>query len=275
MDEIRIYGLDVFAHHGVYPEENERGQHFIVNATLYTQTRGAGLTDDLDRTTNYGQVCQVVTQLMQAHTWKLIETVAEQTAREVLLRFPLISSLDLEIQKPEAPIGLPFDTVSVKIHRGWHKAYIALGSNLGDKAGYIQGALDGLSRNPDIRVGKCSTLISTAPYGGVEQDDFLNGAVEIETLLPPLELLDELNRLEQEANRVREVHWGPRTLDLDILLYDDEIIRSQRLTVPHVDMANRAFVLEPMAEIAPDQVHPVSGKTMAQLLAELKERESC
>lgn len=275
MDEIRIYGLDVFAHHGVYAEENERGQHFIVNATLYTQTREAGLNDDLDKTTNYGEVCQVITRLMQEHTWKLIETVAEQTARTVLTQFPLVSALDLEIQKPEAPIGLPFDTVSVKIQRGWHRAYIALGSNMGDKAGYIQGALDGLERNPNIRVGKCSNLISTAPYGGVEQDDFLNGAVEIKTLLTPLELLEELHRLEQQANRVREVHWGPRTLDLDILLYDDEVIYSQRLTVPHADMANRAFVLEPMAEIAPHQLHPVLGKTMAQLLAELRERESC
>jgi dihydroneopterin aldolase/2-amino-4-hydroxy-6-hydroxymethyldihydropteridine diphosphokinase len=275
MDQIQIYGLDVFAHHGVYPEENEKGQHFIVNAVLYTTLRQAGLTDELEGTTNYGEVCHAITRFLQEHTWKLIETVAEQTAREILIQFPLVHGVELEIQKPEAPIGLPFQTVSVKICRSWHKAYLALGSNMGDKEGYIRQALQGMDANPEIRVGKCSTLIRTAPYGGVEQDDFLNGAVEIETLLPPLELLEELHRLEQNANRERKIHWGPRTLDLDILLYDNDIISVEQLMVPHPDMLNRTFVLEPMAEIAPCLRHPLEGKTMVQLLKELKERTEC
>jgi dihydroneopterin aldolase/2-amino-4-hydroxy-6-hydroxymethyldihydropteridine diphosphokinase len=275
MDQIQIYGLDVFAHHGVYPEENEKGQHFIVNAVLYTTLRQAGLTDELEGTTNYGEVCHAITRFMQEHTWKLIETVAEQTAREILIQFPLVHGVELEIQKPEAPIGLPFQTVSVKICRSWHKAYLALGSNMGDKEGYIRQALQSMDANPEIRVGKCSTLIRTAPYGGVEQDDFLNGAVEIETLLPPLELLEELHRLEQNANRERKIHWGPRTLDLDILLYDNDIISVEQLMVPHPDMLNRTFVLEPMAEIAPYLRHPLEGKTMVQLLKELKERTEC
>lgn len=273
MDEIRIYGLDVFAHHGVYQEENQKGQHFIVNAVLYTRTREAGLADDLEQTTNYGEVCQLITEAMQQNTWKLIETVAEKAAAAVLENFPLVSALDLEIQKPEAPIGLPFETVSVKIHRGWHQVFIALGSNLGDRERYIRDALAALDSRTDIRLKRCSTLITTAPYGGVEQDDFLNGAAEIETLLSPLELLDALHELEQAANRVREIRWGPRTLDLDILLYDDEVIYDKRLTVPHADMANRGFVLVPMAEIAPYQFHPVLRKTMRTLLKELRERE--
>ncbi len=275
MDEIHIRGLDVFAHHGVFPEETRLGQHFIVNAVLYTDTRRAGLTDALEQTTNYGEVCQEITRFLQDHTWKLLEAAAEHTAQYLLQRFPLLSAVDLELEKPQAPIGLPFDTVSVKIHRGWRRAYVALGSNLGDKRGYIQGALDGLRQNPQMRVGRCSTFIPTAPYGGVEQDDFLNGAVELDTLLNPWELLDELHRLEQLAGRERKIHWGPRTLDLDILLYDSEVIRSQDLTIPHPDKTNRAFVLEPMAAIAPDVLHPVLHRTMAELLDELRERESC
>lgn len=272
MDEIRIYGLNVFAHHGVYPEENEKGQPFIVNAVLYTDTRTGGRTDELEHTTNYGEVCHLITRVMQDNTWKLIESVAENVAREILLSFPLISAVDVEIQKPEAPIGLPFDTVSVKIHRAWHHAYVALGSNLGDKEAYLRGAVAGLEAHPEIRLGKCSNWITTAPYGGVEQDDFLNGAVELWTLLTPLELLDALHVLEQEANRVREIHWGPRTLDLDILLYDEEVIRSEVLTVPHADLCNRDFVLIPMAEIAPFALHPLKNQTMSELLDELDRR---
>jgi dihydroneopterin aldolase/2-amino-4-hydroxy-6-hydroxymethyldihydropteridine diphosphokinase len=275
MDRIRITGLDVFARHGVFPEENRLGQHFLVNAVLYTSTRQAGRTDELEQTTNYGEVCQVITDTLQQHTWKLIEAAAEHTARAILLDFPLISAVELELCKPSAPIPLPFGSVSVTIRRSWHKAYVALGSNLGDRRGLIQRALEGLSALEEVRLGRCSTLIETAPYGGVEQGNFLNGAVELDTLFTPQELLEALHTLEQQANRVRQVHWGPRTLDLDILLYDDLVLHSEQLTIPHADMTNRAFVLEPMAEIAPYAVHPGLGKTMEQLLAELKERGSC
>ena len=89
-DQIRIEELEVYAHHGVYPEENEKGQHFYVNATLYTNTRPAGLADDLSLSTNYGEVCQFITEFMQQHTFQLIETVAERTAYEVLQHFPLV-----------------------------------------------------------------------------------------------------------------------------------------------------------------------------------------
>lgn len=106
-DQIRIEELEVYAHHGVYPEENEKGQHFYVNATLYTNTHPAGLADDLSLSTNYGEVCQFITEFMQQHTFQLIETVAERTAYEVLQHFPLVQGLDLEIRKPEAPIPLP------------------------------------------------------------------------------------------------------------------------------------------------------------------------
>lgn len=267
MDEIRIDNLEVYAYHGVYPEENEKGQDFYVNAVLYTDTRAAGLADDLTLSTNYGEVCHFITEQMQEHTYNLIETVAENLTTELLLKFDLINSLSLEIRKPHAPIGLPFESVSVCIKRGWHKVYLAVGSNMGDKEGYISMGIETLRNHPQIIVERVSELLETEPYGGVEQDNFLNGALEIRTLLTPDELLTELHRIEAEADRERLVHWGPRTLDLDIIFYDKLVYEDEHLIIPHVDMQNRYFVLKPLSEIAPNFRHPILGKTMTELLA--------
>lgn len=266
MDEIRIDNLEVYAYHGVFPEENEKGQTFFVNMVLYTDTRKAGQADELTLSTHYGEVCHFVTNWMQEHTCKLIETVAESIAREVLLEFPLVAALDVEIRKPQAPIGLPFESVSVKIHRGWHKAYVAIGSNMGEKEKYLQEAIKGLADHDQIVVTQTSTLITTEPYGGVEQDSFLNGMVEIKTLLTPHELLDYLHELEQNAGRERIVRWGPRTLDLDIVFYDKLVMEDDVLIIPHVDMENRDFVLRPMVELNANFRHPILQKTMKQLL---------
>ena len=268
-DQIRIEELEVYAHHGVYPEENEKGQHFYVNATLYTNTRPAGMADDLRLSTNSGEVCQFITEFMQEHTFQLIETVVEWTAYEVLQHFPLVQGLDLEIRKPEAPIPLPFGSVSVAIHREWHEAYIAVGSNMGDSRGHIAKALGQLEKHKDIQVTKVSGLLETLPYGGVEQENFVNGMFEIRTLLTPEELLRELHKIEASEGRERKIHWGPRTLDLDIIFYDDLIYSSEDLVIPHVDMENRYFVLKPLSELAPNFRHPITHKTVAQMLAEL------
>ena len=159
--------------------------------------------------------------------------------------------------------------MSVEISRCWHTAYIAIGSNMGDKKGYLDEAVKKLDSHALCKVIKVSDYITTEPYGGIEQDEFLNGALELRTLLYPDELLALLNRIEAEAGRKRTVHWGPRTLDLDILFYDNCIIDTPSLTVPHIDMANRDFVLIPMAQIAPYLRHPVLNCTIGQLLDRL------
>lgn len=265
-DEIRIEGLEVFAHHGVYPEETEAGQTFYVNAVLYMDISGAGRLDCLERTVDYGSACRFITEWMQRNTCLLLEAVAERMSRELMLQFPLVSALDLEIQKPEAPIRLPFGNVSVKVHRGWHKAYIALGSNMGDRERYLQGAVEEMGNHPLIAVKRVSDWIVTKPYGGVEQEDFLNGVMEVETLMDPWELLEALHGIENAAGRERTLRWGPRTLDLDILFYDKIVIESRELTIPHPDLENRLFVLEPLAQMAPGLRHPATGKTVAALL---------
>lgn len=271
-DEIRIENLEVFAHHGVYPEETKEGQTFFVNAALYTDVHKAGRTDALEDSTNYGDACYFITRWMQENTCKLLEAVAERLSRAILLEYPLIAAVELEIRKPEAPIPLPFGCVSVKVRRGWHRAYVALGSNMGDRKAYLDGAVEALKAHPQIRVTKISDFLETKPYGVTEQADFLNGAVELETLLEPEELLEALHEMEAAADRKRVLRWGPRTLDLDILFYDTLAYESDTLTIPHPDLANRDFVLKPMRQIAPHFRHPVSGKTTAQLLEELEKR---
>lgn len=270
-DKIIIKNLEVFANHGVFPEETRLGQKFLVSAELLCDIRKAGVRDELEHSIHYGLVAKEITSYMKAHTRKLIEAAAEDLAEHLLLTFPLMKGIVLEIKKPWAPVGLPLETVSVRIERSWHKAYVAFGSNMGDKKAHIEAGIQALEKEERIRLGRISDMIVTEPYGGVEQDDFLNGCLELETLLSPYELLEVLHKAEQQEKRERLIHWGPRTLDLDLLFYDQEILESEELAVPHPELEKRLFVLEPLAQIAPCKVHPVLRKRIKTLLAELLE----
>lgn len=267
LDKIFIKNLEVFGRHGVLLEENRLGQKFIINAALYLSTREAGLKDNLTNTIHYGDVSRFMTSFMTEHTYQLIEAAAEQMARAALLQFSGLEKIELEIVKPWAPIGLPLESVSVKIVREWHQAFVAAGSNLGDKENHIQKGIASLRECEDCRVEQVSSLIVTEPYGVTEQPEFLNGMIKLRTLLTPWELLELLQKTEREEGRERLVHWGPRTLDLDIIFYDDWVIDTQELKIPHPDMQNRTFVLKPMAELAPYFRHPLLNQTAEQMLA--------
>lgn len=269
-DQIKITDLEVFANHGVFPEENKLGQKFLISAVLYTDTRKAGKTDDLTTSIHYGEVSAFITKYMKEHTYQLLERVAETLAEEMLKSISGLCKIDLEIKKPWAPVGLPLKTVSVKISREWHTTYIALGSNIGDSETYLNEAVEKIGQIPTCTVEKVSSYLVTEPYGVTDQPDFLNACLKMRTLLYPEELLKELNRIEKEAGRERIIHWGPRTLDLDILLYDDIVLEEDDLCIPHVEMHKRSFVLEPLAEIAPYKRHPVYGKTVREMLEEIQ-----
>ena len=274
MDKIEIKKLEIFANHGVFPEENVLGQKFVISATLYTDTRKAGLTDELTASIHYGEVSHMITKFTKEHTYKLLEALAENLCQMLLQELPLLKMITLRIEKPWAPVGLPLETVAVEITRRWHTAYVAFGSNLGDKKKFLDDGIQGLRTTPSCEVEAVSEYLVTEPYGGVEQDEFLNGVLKLRTLLTPEELLDRLHELEAAANRERIIHWGPRTLDLDILFYDNEIIDTPDLHIPHIDMENRDFVLKPMDEIAPYYRHPVLNKTIHQLLNELLAKDN-
>ncbi len=148
-----------------------------------------------------------------------------------------------------------------------HTVYLGLGTNIGNRAANLQAAVTGLAEN--LNVTAVSPIYETAPWGITDQPDFLNMCLIAETDLPPNELLALLKNLEKEIGRVPGERWGPRLIDIDLLFYAHQIIKTEKLTIPHPELPERAFVLRPLADIAPDFVHPVLGETIAALAAKV------
>ena len=154
----------------------------------------------------------------------------------------------------------------------WIVAYVGMGSNLGAREEHLRRAAAGISAIPGVTLIRVSSLYETDPVGGPPQGPYLNAAAEVTTRLAPEGLLTALQVLEREAGRSREVRWGPRTLDLDLLLYGDEAIDRPGLTVPHPRLTGRAFVLRPLAELEAGRTVPGAGATIGELLERLDER---
>ncbi|MCI9124275.1 MAG: 2-amino-4-hydroxy-6-hydroxymethyldihydropteridine diphosphokinase [Eubacterium sp.] len=273
MDQIIIQDLSIYAKHGVYTEENILGQQFLVSVYMDLDLLRAGQADDLSRTIDYGAVCHFITRYMQEHTYKLVESAAEHLAQELLMQYAQVNRIRIKVKKPWAPIGLPIKNVCVSVDRARHNAYLSLGSNMGDRMAYIRQGIQELDALSSCKVCEQSQVIETEPYGDVEQGPFLNCAVHIETILNSQQLLEELHSIEAHAGRTRDIHWGPRTLDLDILFYDSQIVHTPQLTIPHPDLHNRMFVLKPLHEIAPWYFHPLLQKTVGQMYESLVQKD--
>ncbi|MDU3188485.1 MAG: 2-amino-4-hydroxy-6-hydroxymethyldihydropteridine diphosphokinase [Streptococcus mitis] len=234
MDQLQIKDLEIFAYHGLFPSEKELGQKFVVSAILFYDMTKAATELDLTASVHYGELCQQWTTWFQESTEDLIETVAYKLVERTF------------------------------------EAFIALGSNMGDKQANLKQAIEKM-RARGIHILKESSVLTTEPWGGVEQDSFANQVVEVETWLPAPVLLENLLDIESEMGRVREVHWGPRLIDLDLLFVEDQVLYTDDLILPHPYIAERLFVLESLQEIAPHFIHPTLKQPIRNLYNALKQ----
>ena len=256
MKNLKIRGLSVTARHGVFPEEKTAAQPFVFDIDIEYDASEAEISDDISRAVNYGEVCAAVDGYCRENCFNLIERLAGGAARLILDKFPPADGVEVTVHKPCAPIGLPFSDVSVTAREERNRVVLSLGASEGDKKGALDGALAALERTCGVKVLKVSDYLETEPYGGVAKNAFLNCAALIECTLSPRGLLNEIHRIEREFKRVRGVRWADRTLDIDIIFFGDKIIAEEGLCVPHPDYHNRAFVIEPLKQIAPDFVCP-------------------
>lgn len=268
MDHLRIVDLEIMAHHGVFPEEKKLGQKFLVSVDCAYNMKNATKEEDLTQSVHYGLLCNDITRLLTENTYDLLETCAYRIVQHIFSVFPFVREATVSIKKPFAPIGLPLAYPEVSITRKWRTYWIALGTNMGNRQANLKKAVNTLNAS-GLTVKKASSVLETKAWGKTDQPDFLNQVVEVQSFEEPEDVLTILQRIEANMGRVRHEHWGPRPIDLDILLVDREIIQTDRLTVPHPYMTERDFVLEPLNEIAPFLLHPVYGKSIREIYSAL------
>lgn len=253
---IQIKGLEIHANHGVFEAEKILGQRFVINAVLHLDFQNTINSNDLDNTVHYGHVSDSIIEYFTTNRCDLIETITHQLVMMLFEKYSLINKIELEVVKPWAPLTFSFEAMSTKVIETRSTVYIAFGGNIGSSEQVFEDAISKISKLQGVYTLKRSKKYRSKPFGGVDQPDFLNMAIAVETNIHPTRLLDQLQAIELELGRTREVHWGPRTLDLDIILYDNQIISTDRLLVPHRYMTKRDFVLKPLLDLNQYLVDP-------------------
>ena len=253
-DRIVLQGVSARGHHGVLDFEKRDGQVFVVDVTMTADLEPAGRTDALVATVNYAEVAADVVARIAGPSFDLIERLAEVIADDVL-RHDLVDAVEVVVHKPEAPVGQPFTDVHVRIERSNGAAVvIALGSNLGDRGQTLAAAVRALRSLPGLTVTSVSSIVETDPVGGPDQPPFLNAVVVGRCTAGPDDLLAALHAIEAQHGRTREIRWGARTLDLDLIQFGtpggrrEVVSDDDKLTLPHPRAAERAFVLVPWAD---------------------------
>ncbi len=264
MDKLKVTGIEFYAYHGVLESEKQLGQTFSVDVEFELDVSMCG--DDLKMTVNYGEVSLDVVDFCKSNRFDLLESLANNLSKHLLRKYTLMNKIKVTIHKPHAPITTKFSDVTLTVERGWSTCYLAIGSNLGDREAYLNGAIEAINTDENMMLLAKSSYIETAPYGVSDQPDFLNGAVKIKTIYTPRELLNFCKNAENSAGRVKKRVWGERTLDVDILMYSDLVYFSDDLKIPHAEMHFRDFVLEPLCEIEPYLIHPIYKQSIRELL---------
>ncbi|MPY92177.1 MAG: 2-amino-4-hydroxy-6-hydroxymethyldihydropteridine diphosphokinase [Acidimicrobiia bacterium] len=258
-DRIEVNQIRARGTIGVLPSEQERSQPFEVDLVIEVDTCAAGESDDLGDALDYGVPIAMVHRVITTERHQLLERVATRIAAEVLALGP-VHAVEVTIRKMQVPVPYDVGSTAVHIRRGradpasrarqTYEAFVAMGSNLGDRRELLRYGVRQLER-----VTAISPVYETAPVGGpAGQGPYLNLVVALHTELDPFQLLGRCLAIEAATGRERTVRFGPRTLDLDVLLVDDIEIRSPQLTLPHPRMWDRRFVLQPLADLAPDRV---------------------
>lgn len=269
-ETISFTKLQIYAYHGVFKEENSLGQLFEIDANIQIDTKFSNIQDDLTKTLNYATLIEGISSFFKNNRFSLLETCASELIVHLMTNFLSISTIELSIAKPHAPIPLSFDKIVVSMKEKWHDVYLSIGSNLGDSKKNIDLALKKIAQDSKIRLHKISSLKKTKPWGKVDQNDFLNMALHLKTLYSPEALLSKLKEIESNLGREKTEKWGPRIIDLDIIFYDEEILYTDILTIPHPYRNSRLFVLEPLCEINPYLIDPLEKVPVYKLLNALK-----
>jgi len=257
-DRIHLRGVEAIGHHGVLAFEKRDGQPFVVDVVLSLDLARAGATDDLADTISYAEVAADVVRRISGPSFDLIERLAEVIAEDALAR-PSVEAVEVTVHKPQAPVGTPFTDVAVEVRRRRGvPVVVALGANLGDARATLEAAVAEIAALAGMRVRAVSPLVETDPVGGPEQPAYLNAVLLGETTLAAPDLLRALHVVEQGHGRTREVRWGARTIDLDLIQVGTPgtgaEVRSDApdLLLPHPRAHQRGFVLVPWSHVDPD-----------------------
>ncbi len=266
-DQIRLDAIRVSGTIGVLAEEQQRAQPFLVDLVLEVDIAAAGQSDALEHSVDYAKPVAITHRIISRERHQLLERVATRIAEDILL-LDGVEAVEVTVRKLKVPV--PEDVASSAVHirrervtrfrpaHHWSVAYLALGSNLGDRRAQLRQAIERLGfeeAGEGLRVTGISGVYETDPVGGPQdQGPYLNLVAEVETTLDPFQLLARCLATEAAGGRVRSLRWGPRTIDVDVLLYGDVRIEAPELTLPHPRMWERRFVLEPLNDLAPERL---------------------
>ncbi len=250
--------MEFEGHTGCLDFEKADGQKFIVSLDIFLDRIKGCYTDELSDTVDYAMIYEEVKKVVTEDSGNLIECLAQKVADCVFAADGRILKVIVNISKPEAPVKGIFETMAVTIERRRKEFVIlSLGSNMGDREANILAAEKALTELSGTEGFRYASIYETEPVGLEDQPYFLNTCVGFYTDIDPFELLDKIHVIENDLLRKREVHWGPRTIDIDIIFYGDEVIMKPELTVPHPRWFMRSFVTVPLREIKDvDVEHP-------------------